>query len=178
MDCWFGTCARASRVVVYAAAACLAIGGVSAAQASGAAASAGADSAAARRAVDELNAKEVKACQTMDHAASAALWADDGVDLIQGLPPMVGKPVIAAWLDGLTPGLVGAKMAYCTIDWKQITIQGDWAYEWGINRQRIEFPSPRQPFESEGKITLVLKRQTSGDWKIELESWNSSPKPG
>lgn len=133
---------------------------------------------AARRAIDALNAREVKACQDMDNAASAALWADDGVDLIQGLEPMVGKPVIAAWLNGLTAGLKGARMVYCTIDWKQITIQGDWAYEWGINKQRIEFPPPQSPFESEGKMTLVLKRQPTGDWKIELESWNSSPKPG
>ena len=131
---------------------------------------------AARRAVDALNAQEVKACQAMDNAASAALWADDGVDLIQGLEPMVGKGAIGAWLNGLTPGLKGAKMVYCTIDWKQITIQGDWAYEWGINRQRIEFPPPQQAFESEGKMTLVLKRQATGEWKIELESWNSSPK--
>lgn len=133
-------------------------------------------SGADRAAVDSLNAKEVRACQTMDNAASASLWADDGVDLIQGLQPMEGKAVIAAWLNGLTPGLKGAKMVYCTIDWKQITVEGDWAYEWGVNRQRIEFPSPQQPFESEGKITLVLKRQTNGEWKIELESWNSSPK--
>ncbi|HKV51217.1 MAG TPA: DUF4440 domain-containing protein, partial [Gemmatimonadaceae bacterium] len=125
---------------------------------------------------DSVNAREVKACRDMDNAASAALWADDGVDLIQGLQPMVGKAVIAAWLSGLTPGLRGAKMVYCTIDWKQVTVVGDWAYEWGINRQRIEFPSPQQPFETEGKITLVLKRQSNGEWKIELESWNSSPK--
>lgn len=131
---------------------------------------------AARDSVAALNAKEVKACREMDNAASASLWADDGVDLIQGLQPMVGKATIAAWLNGLTPGLKGAKMVYCTIDWKQIAIQGDWAYEWGVNRQRIEFPLPQAPFESEGKITLVLKRQTGGDWKIELESWNSSPK--
>lgn len=131
---------------------------------------------AARDSVEALDAKEVKACREMDNAASASLWADDGVDLIQGLQPMVGKATIAAWLNGLTPGLKGAKMIYCTIDWKQITVEGDWAYEWGVNRQRIEFPSPQAPFESEGKITLVLKRQTGGDWKIELESWNSSPK--
>ncbi len=131
--------------------------------------------AAARAAVDTLNAKEVKACREMDNAASAALWADDGVDLIEGLQPMVGKAVIAAWLNGLTPGLKGAKMVYCTIEWKQITVAGDWAYEWGVNRQRIEFPSPQQPFETEGKITLVLKRQADGAWKIALESWNSSP---
>jgi len=135
-------------------------------------------SAAARAAVDDLNAKFVRACREMDNAASASLWADDGVDLIQGLAPMVGKAAIAAWLDGLAPGLKGAKMVYCTIDWKQITIQGDVAYEWGTNRQRMEFPPPAQPFESEGKITLVLERQTNGEWKIGLESWNSSPKAG
>ncbi|HEY7894678.1 MAG TPA: DUF4440 domain-containing protein [Gemmatimonadaceae bacterium] len=132
--------------------------------------------AADRAAVDTLNAKEAKACREMDNAASASLWAEDGVDLIQGLQPMVGKAVIAAWLNGLTPGLKGAKMVYCTIEWKQVTVAGDWAYEWGVNRQRIEFPSPQQPFETEGKITLVLKRQPNGEWKIELESWNSSPK--
>jgi ketosteroid isomerase-like protein len=131
--------------------------------------------AAARTAVDALNAKNVKACQEMDNAASASLWADDGVDLIQGLAPMVGKTTITTWLNGLTPGLKGAKMVYCTIDWKQVTVVGDWAYEWGVNRQRIEFRSPQPPFESEGKITLVLKRQPNGEWKIELESWNSSP---
>ena len=161
------------------AAACAACAGLvwsALAAAAGAQAPAGADTVAARRAVDALNAKEVQACQAMDNAASAELWADDGVDLIQGLAPMVGKAVIAAWLNGLTPGLKGAKMVYCTIDWKRITVQGDWAYEWGVNRQRIEFPPPQPPFESEGKITLVLKRQAGGEWKIELESWNSSPK--
>lgn len=165
----------ASRSAACAAVVVLGATRIAAGQAAAAVGYSAADSAA-RRAVDALNVKEVKACQTMDKAASAALWADDGVDLIQGLQPMAGKAVIAAWLNSLTPGLKGAKMVYCTIDWKQITVQGDWAYEWGINKQRIEFPSPQPPFESEGKITLVLKRQTNGEWKIELESWNSSPK--
>ena len=167
----------AVRSAVCAVIAVLGAAGIAWGQSSPVAASSSADSVA-RRAVDALNAKEVRACQQMDNPASAELWAEDGVDLIQGLEPMVGKAAIAAWLNGLTPGLKGAKMVYCTIDWKQITIQGDWAYEWGINKQRIEFPPPQQPFESEGKMTLVLKRQTSGEWKIELESWNSSPKAG
>ncbi|HEX5179076.1 MAG TPA: nuclear transport factor 2 family protein [Gemmatimonadaceae bacterium] len=167
----------AARSAVCAVIAVLGAAGIAWGQSSPVAASSSADSVA-RRAVDALNAKEVRACQQMDNPASAELWAEDGVDLIQGLEPMVGKAAIAAWLNGLTPGLKGAKMVYCAIDWKQITIQGDWAYEWGINKQRIEFPPPQQPFESEGKMTLVLKRQTSGEWKIELESWNSSPKAG
>lgn len=132
----------------------------------------------ASQGVNAFNQKEVEACRKMDHPASAALWADDGVDLIQGLQPMVGKAAISDWLNGLTPQLHGAKMVYCTIDWRKISIRGDWAYEWGVNRQKIEFPPPQKTFENEGKILLILKRQPDGSWKIELESWNSSPGAG
>lgn len=132
-------------------------------------------SASARKDIDALNQKETAACASMDHAASAALWADDGVDLIQGLAPMIGKDAIAKWYNSLTPLEKGAKMEYCTIDWQKINIQGDWAWEWGINRQRISFPPPRKPFVGEGKILLILKKQAGGEWKIELESWNSNP---
>src|SRR5581483_5838373 len=79
-----------------------------------------------------------------------------------GLPPMVGKAKISAWLDSLTPQLAGAKMDYCTVDWQDIRIQGDLAYEWGINRQKIEFPAPGKPFEGNGKILLILKLQQDG----------------
>ena len=66
-------------------------------------------------------------------------------------------------------------MAYCTVDWKDAQIHGDLAYEWGINRQKVEFPASQKTFATEGKIALILKRQSDGAWKIALESWNSSP---
>ena len=128
-----------------------------------------------RNGVDAFNHEFINACQKMDHSAAAALWADDGVDLLPGIAPMVGKAKISEWLNGLTPRLAGGKMAYCTVDWKDVQIQGDLAYEWGINRQKIEFPSPKQPMGGEGKILLILKRQAGGSWRIVLESWNSNP---
>ncbi len=131
----------------------------------------------ARQSLDAFNREFVGACQRMDHPAAAAFWADDGVDLLPGLEPMIGKAKIAQWLNGLTPQLRGAKMVYCTVDWRDIKIQGDWAYEWGINRQKIEFPPPQKPFEGDGKILLILKRQADGSWRLELESWNSNPQP-
>jgi uncharacterized protein (TIGR02246 family) len=127
----------------------------------------------ARKAVDAVNQQFVSACQKMDNRASAALWADDGVDLLPGMAPIVGKAKIAAWLDSLTPGMQGAKMVYCTVDWQDVQIHGNVAYEWGINRQKVEFPAPKPPFEGEGKILLILKRQADGSWKIALESWTS-----
>lgn len=133
--------------------------------------------ALARAAVNELNHKEELACRTMDNDATAKLWADDGVDLIQGLPPMVGKAAITKWYASLNSQLRGTKMEYCTIDWRQQRIEGNWAWEWAITRQKIDPPAPQKPFQSEGKMLLILKKQRKGEWKIELESWNSQP-PG
>ena len=99
----------------------------------------------------------------------------DGADLLPGMAPMVGKARISEWLNGLTPQLAGAKMVYCTVDWKDVQIHGDLAYEWGINRQKIDFPPPKKSFENEGKIVFILKRQSDGSWKIALESWNANP---
>ncbi|MGH9758463.1 MAG: YybH family protein [Candidatus Acidiferrales bacterium] len=129
----------------------------------------------ARQNLDAFNRKFVEACQKMDHAADAAFWADDGVDLLPDMEPMVGKAKIAAWLDGLSAQMAGAKMLYCTIDWRDIRIQGDMAYEWGINRQKVVFPPPQKPFIGEGKILLILKQQADGTWRVELESWNTNP---
>jgi ketosteroid isomerase-like protein len=131
----------------------------------------------ARKALDAFNQQYVSACQQMDNAATAAMWGDDGADLIQGMAPMVGKKTISDWLNGLTPQLAGAKMVYCTVDWKDVQVRGDFAYEWGINRQKIEFPPPQKPFESEGKILLILKRQPGGSWNIAVETWSANPAP-
>jgi uncharacterized protein (TIGR02246 family) len=129
-----------------------------------------------RKAVDAVNQEIVRACQQRDYDATAALWADDGVDLLPGLAPMVGKAKIVAWLNTSRPQMEGSKMRYCTIDWQDIQIHRDVAYEWGINRQLIEYPPPRQSSANEGKILFILKRQPDGQWKVALEAWNSSPK--
>ena len=49
------------------------------------------------------------------------------------------------------------------------------AYEWGINTQTVSVPDRAEPAKNKGKITLILRKQTDGSWKLALESWNSSP---
>lgn len=129
----------------------------------------------ARERLDLFNQQFISACQNMDHSAAAALWAADGVDLLPSMAPMVGKDKIFEWLNSLSPQLAGAKMLDCSVEWRDIQIHGDLAYEWGINRQKIEFPPPKKTFQNEGKILLILKRQADGSWKIAMESWNSNP---
>lgn len=131
----------------------------------------------ARQSLEAFNQTLASACDKMDQQTTASLWADDGVDLIQGMQPMIGKKVIADWLEELPAQLQGAKMLYCKVDWRDIKIEGDFAYEWAITRQKIEMPAPQAPIESEGKMLLILKRQPDGTWRQEMESWNSNPEP-
>jgi len=113
----------------------------------------------------------------MDPMATMSLWAEDGVDLLPGMEPMVGKSVISQWLKGLLEQMKGVKVLQCDVDWKQIEIKDDVAYEWGINTQTVSLPDRPEPQKNEGKITLILRRQPSGQWKLVLESWNNSPRP-
>ena len=128
-----------------------------------------------RRAIDEFNRSFVDNCRTMNHKGGADMWADDGVDLLPGMEPMVGKAAISKWLLGLDDHLKGAKVTQCDVDWQSIQMSGDTAYEWGINTQTVSLPDKSEPFRNKGKITLILRRQPQGDWKLALEAWNSSP---
>lgn len=130
-----------------------------------------------RAAVDAFNETFIDACRTMNNAKTADLWAEDSVDLLPGMDPKVGKAEISKWLNGLTEQFKGTKVLQCDVDWQSIQIVGDVAYEWGINTQTVSIPNHAEPFKNKGKITLILRRQSDGAWKLALESWNSSPQP-
>lgn len=128
-----------------------------------------------RKAIDDFNRRFVENCRTMNHKGAADLWADDGVDLLPGMEPMVGKAAISKWLLGLDDQLKGAKVTECDVDWQSIQVSGDTAYEWGINTQTVSLPDKPEPFKNKGKIMLILRQQRQGEWKLALEAWNSSP---
>jgi len=127
-----------------------------------------------RKAVDEFNHQFIEGCRNVDPTANMNLWAEDGVDLLPGMEPMVGKPAISQWLNGLSAQMKGVKILQCDVDWKRIEIRDDVAYEWGINTQTVSLPDRSEPLKNEGKITLILRRQPNGQWKLALESWNNT----
>jgi len=132
-------------------------------------------SADAKKGLDEFNRAFIDACRNMNHEAAAQLWADDGVDLLPGMEPMIGKPEILQWLLGLGEKMKGVKVLQCDVDWRETHVAGAVGYEWGINTQTISVPDRPDPIKNKGKITLILRKQTDGSWKLALESWNSSP---
>jgi uncharacterized protein (TIGR02246 family) len=134
-----------------------------------------ASNADARKGLGAFNRAFIDACRSKNNDAAAQLWSDDGVDLLPGMEPMVGKTEISRWLTGLTEKMKGVKVLRCDVDWRETRIAGDVAYEWGINTQTVSVPDRTEPVKNKGKITLILRKQTDGSWKLALESWNSSP---
>jgi uncharacterized protein (TIGR02246 family) len=111
----------------------------------------------------------------MDNTAIMALYADDGVHLLPGMAPLVGKPSIAKWLDGVVSQMPGYHVTLNEMEFHDIRITGDWASEWGTTHQVVQPPDGKPPIDNRGKILLVLRRDKSAGWRIVEEMWNSAP---
>ena len=123
-----------------------------------------------------FNEKFIDAHLRMDNPAIIAMWADDGVSLLPSMAPMVGRAAIGKFITDITAQMPGYKIVREKIDFHDIQVSGDWASEWGLETQGLQ--PPNQPtMEGYGKILFVLHKDASGQWKIQQEMWNASPKP-
>ena len=123
-----------------------------------------------------LNQAFIDAILKMDNSAVMALWADDGVDLMPGTAPVVGKTAITKWLDDVTANVKGYHVAKQEVEYRDLEICGEWASEWGNTHQVVQPPDGKQPIEIFGKMALVLHKEKDGSWRIKQEMWNASPK--
>jgi len=112
----------------------------------------------------------------MDTPGIFALWADDGVDLMPGEAPLIGKPAIEAWVENILAKMPGYRVTKQEMEFHDIAVSGDWASEWALEHQVVQPPDGKPPIESWGKMALVLHRDSSGAWKIKQEMWNAAPK--
>jgi ketosteroid isomerase-like protein len=112
----------------------------------------------------------------MDTAGIFGLWADDGVDLMPGEAPMIGKKVIQAWVEDILAKMPGYKVVKQEMEFHDIAVSGDWASEWALEHQVVQPPDGKEPIETWGKMALVLHRENGGVWKVKQEMWNQAPK--
>jgi len=133
---------------------------------------------ARRTEIDAFNKRYVELHLKMDTQAILALWAEDGVDLMPGDAPILGKKKIVSWVEDILAKMPGYKVTKQEMEFHDIRVCGEWASEWATEHQVVQPPEGKAPIESHGKMALVLHREPSGDWKIEQEMWNAAPRPG
>ena len=132
--------------------------------------------ASAKDEIDAFNKRYVEMHLKMDTAGIFAAWAEDGVSLMPGEAPLIGKKAIMAWVENILSQMHGYKVIKEEMDFHDIRISGDWASEWATEHQVVQPPEGKPAIDSRGRMALVLHREASGEWKVEQEMWNQAPK--
>jgi uncharacterized protein (TIGR02246 family) len=127
--------------------------------------------------IEDFNRRLRSATLRMDNNAVMELWAEDGVDLMPGMDPMIGKSNIRKWLDDVVKRYPGYRVVKETDEFHDIRISGDWASEWGTTHQVVQPPDGQRGVETRGKILFVLHKERGDIWKIKIEMWNPGPPP-
>ena len=127
--------------------------------------------------IDAFNKRFVELHLKMDTPGIMAMWEEDGVDLMQGEAPIVGRKAITAWIENILSKMPEYKVTKEEMEFHDIQVCGHWATEWATEHQVAQAPEGKPNFEGYGKMALVLHREAGGEWKIKQEMWNASPKP-
>ncbi|HZQ93109.1 MAG TPA: DUF4440 domain-containing protein [Terriglobales bacterium] len=126
--------------------------------------------------IERFNREYTAAHLRMDKSAIFGMWADDGVSLLPGMAPLMGKAAITRFIEDVTAKMPGFRVTRQEDVFHDIQISGDWASEWGTTLQVVQPPDGKPPIETHGKILLVLHREKSGQWKIRQEIWTTGPR--
>jgi uncharacterized protein (TIGR02246 family) len=127
--------------------------------------------------IEAFNKRYVELHLKMDTAGILALWAEDGVDLMPGEAPLLGRRAISAWVEAIVSKMPGYKMVREDLEFHDIRVSGDWASEWATEHQVVQPPDGKPVIEGFGKMALVLHREANGEWKVKQEMWNAAPRP-
>jgi hypothetical protein len=97
--------------------------------------------------IEAFNKHYVELHLKMDTAGVLALWEEDGVDLMPGDAPMIGKKKIVAWVEDIVAKMPGYKVMKQEMEFHDIQVCGDWASEWATEHQVVQPPDGKPMIE-------------------------------
>ncbi len=129
------------------------------------------DAAAVAEAIDAVW-REYEASQIAgDPDRWIALWAEDGVQLPPGSPPVVGKAAIDA---RDRSDLEVNDYSQFVITNREVEVNGDLAFARGDFMVTVEPKSGGDSMDFEGKYMTIFRQQPDGSWKIYRDIFNPS----
>jgi len=115
--------------------------------------------------IEELHRKDIAASKARDFKTLLSLWTEDGVLLLPGKKPVVGKEALKAYMDEQAEISRTYKIKKYKHAWEEIKVIGDWAFEWGFYEGEAEMIKGGEIIREQGKLLRILKRQEDGSWK-------------
>jgi len=117
------------------------------------------------RSIEALNQHDVTATLAMDTDAIISQWTDDFVVLHAG-PITRGRSANAAAAKQSMEQMKSLKPIEYNLDVQEITIAGDYAFEWGTYRGSARSLTGGENVSYAGKFMRILQRQPDGSWKM------------
>jgi ketosteroid isomerase-like protein len=130
-----------------------------------------------RRAIQALNEHDVRAALKSDIDAIVSQWSDDFVILPPAGPIVRGRRANAAAAEqGRTQMQAFIPVDY-VVDVEEITVTGDYAFEWGTYRSSVRPRAGGDAMLYSGKLMRILQRQPDGSWKMHRTIMTTDPPP-
>ena len=123
-------------------------------------------------AIRALGDQWLKAYETRDADAVAALFTKDAWVMPRGRPPLKGRDAIRASVAASSD----RRKITLWIEEEELVVTGDWA--WTIGAFTITLGSPEDdqpPVSSSGRAMLIYKREADGDWRIHRDMDTPAP---
>jgi ketosteroid isomerase-like protein len=118
------------------------------------------------RAIEALNQHDINAVMASDLAAIASQWTDDFVILPSAGPIVRGRAANAEIAERGKQQIEAMEPLDYRVDFDEIEIVGDFAFEWGIYGGSTRVRATGQVFSYSGKLMRILRKQTDGSWKM------------
>jgi ketosteroid isomerase-like protein len=126
------------------------------------------------RAIQALNRHDVDAVLAGDISAIASQWTDDFVAL-SSRATIRGKAANLALIEASAEQMHAFEAVDYVVEFEEITISGEFAYEWGTYRGSVRPRAGGEATSYQGKLLRILRRQPDGSWKMHRTMMTNDP---
>ena len=126
------------------------------------------------RAIEALNKHDVEAVLAGDVPAIACQWTDDFV-VLSSRATIRGKAANLALIETSAEQMKAFEPVDYVVEFEEITISGEIAYEWGTYRGRVRPRAGGEATPYQGKLLRILRRQPDGSWKMHRTMMTNDP---
>ncbi|QZY30310.1 YybH family protein [Nocardioides coralli] len=101
-------------------------------------------------------------------------WTDDAVVIPPGMPPVVGKEALRAYVEG-TRTIPGFSISWTT---DSVEVSADGSMAWILGTNLVEMDTEAGHVRAEGRVATVWRKEHDGTWRCCLDMWNDAPADG
>ena len=125
--------------------------------------------------IEMLHEKDMAASKVFDVETLISLSTDDVVLLQPNEPPIRGREALRLYLESNRQAVAEYEILEYVHDFEEISVLGDWAYEWGEFRGSYRTISNGEVVTERMRLFRILRRQPDDSWKVARAIWHALP---